>query len=88
MTWHFIGPSNLITHYFGIKTVQFESQEYVENQTFRLEVDDGRNHFQLVGIGLTPVVLSAKLIISSVYRPWVGKNVRYDEPSLKQSYLV
>ena len=28
MAWHLIGPSNLITHYFGMKTVQFESQEY------------------------------------------------------------
>ena len=28
MTWHLIGPSNLITRYFGMKTVRFESQEY------------------------------------------------------------
>ena len=28
MTWHLIGPGNLITHYFGMKTVRFESQEY------------------------------------------------------------
>ena len=28
MTWHLIGPSNLITHYFGMKTVRFESEEY------------------------------------------------------------
>ena len=28
MTWHLIGPSNLITHYFGVKTVWFESREY------------------------------------------------------------
>ena len=28
MTWHLIGPSNLITRYFGVKTVRFESQEY------------------------------------------------------------
>ena len=78
MTRHLIGPSNLITPYFGIKTVWFESQEYrpifsdkiiyftqifpdclqieqsvglavlvcsLENVTFRLEVDEGRNHF-------------------------------------------
>ena len=28
MTWHLILPSNLITRYFGMKTVRFESQEY------------------------------------------------------------
>ena len=28
VTWHLIGPGNLITHYFGMKTVRFESQEY------------------------------------------------------------
>ena len=28
MTLHLIGPSNLITRYFGMKTVRFENQEY------------------------------------------------------------
>ena len=78
MTWHLIRRSNLITHYFGMKTVRFESQEYtflnkiiyltsglsglstnqveqsvglailvcsLENVTFWLEEDGGRNHF-------------------------------------------